>query len=154
MTQGIQKVSQQCLNETLICLLFNNTRWFSHFGFTVLPGVAFAQFKSKEAADKCMAEAQDEAEVTNSVWFSVNIPFIHIFMTWHCIFYCFAPWVDIAALVITLGHVMQNGGIRVDGRKLLIVPAVTREDAAKLKVDKKKVETGTRNLYLAREGCK
>ncbi|XP_049431135.1 RNA-binding protein 28 isoform X1 [Epinephelus fuscoguttatus] len=70
-------------------------------------GVAFAQFKSKEAADKCMAEAQDEAE---------------------------------------------NGGIRVDGRKLLIVPAVTREDAAKLKVDKKKVETGTRNLYLAREG--
>ncbi|KAL7401843.1 hypothetical protein ABVT39_005325 [Epinephelus coioides] len=70
-------------------------------------GVAFAQFKSKEAADKCMTEAQDEAE---------------------------------------------NGGIRVDGRKLLIVPAVTREDAAKLKVDKKKVETGTRNLYLAREG--
>ncbi|KAG7523249.1 RNA-binding protein 28 isoform X2 [Solea senegalensis] len=70
-------------------------------------GCAFAQFKTKEAADKCIAAAQDEAE---------------------------------------------NGGIRVDGRKLMIVAAVSREDAAKLKVDKVKVETGTRNLYLAREG--
>ncbi|KAF3688901.1 RNA-binding protein 28 RNA-binding motif protein 28 [Channa argus] len=70
-------------------------------------GCAFAQFKTKEAADKCIAAAQDEAE---------------------------------------------NGGIRVDGRKLLIVSAVSREDAAKLKVNKAKVETGTRNLYLAREG--
>lgn len=47
---------------------------------------------------------------------------------------------------------MQNGGVRVDGRKLLVVAAVTREDASKLKVDKVKVESGTRNLYLAREG--
>lgn len=39
-----------------------------------------------------------------------------------------------------------------DGRKLLIVAAVNREDAAKLKVKKVKVQTGTRNLYLAREG--
>ncbi|KAE8296377.1 RNA-binding protein 28 RNA-binding motif protein 28 [Larimichthys crocea] len=70
-------------------------------------GCAFAQFKTKEAADRCMAAAQDEAE---------------------------------------------NGGIRVDGRKLLIVAAVTREDAVKLKTNKVKVETGTRNLYLAREG--
>ncbi|CAK6968954.1 RNA-binding protein 28 [Scomber scombrus] len=70
-------------------------------------GCAFAQFKTKEAADKCMAAAQDEAE---------------------------------------------NGGIRVDGRKLLIAVAVTREDAAKLKDNKVKVETGTRNIYLAREG--
>ncbi|XP_029910201.1 RNA-binding protein 28 isoform X2 [Myripristis murdjan] len=70
-------------------------------------GCAFAQFKSKEAADKCIAAAQDEAE---------------------------------------------SGGIRVDGRKLLIVAAVSREDASKLKVKKVKVETGTRNLYLAREG--
>lgn len=54
---------------------------------------------------------------------------------------------------MTLGYLMQNGGIRVDGRKLLIVAAVSREDAAKLKVDKVKVETGTRNMYLAREGC-
>uniref|UniRef100_A0A8C6WHD1 RNA-binding protein 28 n=1 Tax=Neogobius melanostomus TaxID=47308 RepID=A0A8C6WHD1_9GOBI len=46
----------------------------------------------------------------------------------------------------------ENGGIRVDGRKLLIVAAVTREEASKLKENKKKVETGTRNLYLAREG--
>ncbi|XP_055011276.1 RNA-binding protein 28 isoform X2 [Boleophthalmus pectinirostris] len=70
-------------------------------------GCAFAQFKTKEAAEKCIAAAQDEA---------------------------------------------QNGGIRVDGRKLLIVAAVTREEASKLKDNKKKVETGTRNLYLAREG--
>ncbi|XP_074534718.1 RNA-binding protein 28 [Halichoeres trimaculatus] len=70
-------------------------------------GCGFAQFKTKEAADKCIAAAADEAE---------------------------------------------NGGIRVDGRKLLIVAAVTREDASKMKVNKVKVETGTRNLYLAREG--
>ncbi|XP_071357082.1 RNA-binding protein 28 isoform X2 [Trachinotus anak] len=70
-------------------------------------GCAFAQFKTKEAADRCIAAAQDEAE---------------------------------------------NGGIRVDGRKLMIVAAVSREDAAKLKVSKVKVETGSRNLYLAREG--
>ncbi|XP_039989749.1 RNA-binding protein 28 isoform X2 [Xiphias gladius] len=70
-------------------------------------GCAFAQFKTKEAADKCIAAAQDEAE---------------------------------------------SGGIRVDGRRLLVVAAVSREDAAKMKVDKVKVETGTRNLYLAREG--
>ena len=40
-----------------------------------------------------------------------------------------------------------------DGRKLFIVAAVSREDAVKLKDNKKKVETGSRNLYLAREGC-
>lgn len=50
-------------------------------------------------------------------------------------------------------NIMQSGGIRVDGRKLLIVAAVSRDDAVKLKVDKTKVETGSRNLYLAREGC-
>ncbi|XP_041853890.1 LOW QUALITY PROTEIN: RNA-binding protein 28 [Melanotaenia boesemani] len=70
-------------------------------------GCAFAQFKTKEAADKCMAAAQNEAE---------------------------------------------NGGIRVDGRKLFIVAAVSREDAVKMKDNKTKVETGIRNLYLAREG--
>ncbi|KAM9854619.1 RNA-binding protein 28 [Aulostomus maculatus] len=70
-------------------------------------GCAFAQFKTKEAADKCIAASQDDAE---------------------------------------------TGGIRVDGRKLLIVEAVSKDDAVKLKVSKVKVETGTRNLYLAREG--
>lgn len=48
---------------------------------------------------------------------------------------------------------MQSGGIRVDGRKLFIVIAVSKEDAVNLSVNKVKVETGTRNLYLAREGC-
>ncbi|XP_061772769.1 RNA-binding protein 28 [Nerophis ophidion] len=71
-------------------------------------GCAFAQFKAKEAADRCIAAAEDDKEA---------------------------------------------GGIRVDGRKLLIVAAVSKNDAAKLKVDSKvKVQTGTRNLYLAREG--
>uniref|UniRef100_A0A3Q3WG31 RRM domain-containing protein n=1 Tax=Mola mola TaxID=94237 RepID=A0A3Q3WG31_MOLML len=70
-------------------------------------GCAFAQFKSKEAADRCIAAAQDESE---------------------------------------------TGGLRLDGRKLFIVAAVSKEEAAKLKVNKVKVETGTRNLYLAREG--
>ncbi|XP_013889270.1 RNA-binding protein 28 [Austrofundulus limnaeus] len=70
-------------------------------------GCAFAQFKTKEAADKCIAAAQEEAE---------------------------------------------NQGIRLDGRKLFIVAAVSRDDVTKLKDSKKKVETGSRNLYLAREG--
>ncbi|XP_061825539.1 RNA-binding protein 28 [Nerophis lumbriciformis] len=71
-------------------------------------GCAFAQFKAKEAADRCITAAEDDKEA---------------------------------------------GGIRVDGRKLLIVAAVSKNDAVKLKVDSKvKVQTGTRNLYLAREG--
>ncbi|XP_037538776.1 RNA-binding protein 28 isoform X2 [Nematolebias whitei] len=70
-------------------------------------GCAFAQFKTKEAVDKCIAAAQDEAE---------------------------------------------NRGVRLDGRKLSIVAAVSRDDATKLKENKKKVEKGSRNLYLAREG--
>uniref|UniRef100_A0A672PZB3 RRM domain-containing protein n=1 Tax=Sinocyclocheilus grahami TaxID=75366 RepID=A0A672PZB3_SINGR len=71
-------------------------------------GCAFAQFKSKEAAEKCIAAAaQDEKEF---------------------------------------------GGIKVDGRRLNILPAVNREDAAKFKDKKVKTHTGSRNLYLAREG--
>ncbi|XP_075875248.1 RNA-binding protein 28 isoform X3 [Nelusetta ayraudi] len=69
-------------------------------------GCAFAQFKTKEAAEACIAASQEESQ----------------------------------------------GGIRLDGRKLFIVLAVSKEDATKLKVNKVKVETGTRNLYLAREG--
>lgn len=49
---------------------------------------------------------------------------------------------------------LQTGGVWVDGRKLSIVLAVTREDASKLKNKKVKTHTGSRNLYLAREGCK
>ncbi|TSK38431.1 RNA-binding protein 28 [Bagarius yarrelli] len=70
-------------------------------------GCAFAQFKNKEAAEKCLAAAQTESE---------------------------------------------TGGVRVDGRKLNIVLAVTREDASKLKNKKVKTHKGSRNLYLAREG--
>lgn len=70
-------------------------------------GCAFAQFKLKEATDRCLATARDESE---------------------------------------------GGGLVVDGRKLNIVLAVSREDAVKLKDKKVKVQTGTRNLYLAREG--
>ncbi|XP_059362756.1 RNA-binding protein 28 isoform X1 [Carassius carassius] len=70
-------------------------------------GCAFAQFKSKEAADKCIVAAEDEKEF---------------------------------------------GGIRVDGRRLNVLPAVNREDAVKFKDKKVKTHTGSRNLYLAREG--
>ncbi|KAL6478883.1 hypothetical protein MHYP_G00123160 [Metynnis hypsauchen] len=70
-------------------------------------GCAFAQFTSKEAAEKCLAAAQNDSE---------------------------------------------TGGVRVDGRKLNIVLAVSRDDAAKLKTKKVKTHKGSRNLYLAREG--
>ncbi|KAF4071995.1 hypothetical protein AMELA_G00269320 [Ameiurus melas] len=71
-------------------------------------GYAFAQFKKKEAAEKCLAAAAQTESETGGVW--------------------------------------------VDGRKLSIVLAVTREDASKLKNKKVKTHTGSRNLYLAREG--
>ncbi|RXM30482.1 RNA-binding protein 28 [Acipenser ruthenus] len=70
-------------------------------------GCAFAQFKTKEATEKCIAEAQNESE---------------------------------------------NGGLKVDGRTLNVVLAVSRVDAMKLKDKKVLKPTGTRNLYLAREG--
>ncbi|MCI4379043.1 hypothetical protein PGIGA_G00223350 [Pangasianodon gigas] len=70
-------------------------------------GCAFAQFKTNEAAEKCLAAAQTESEA---------------------------------------------GGVKVDGRKLNIVLAVSREDASKLKSKKVKTHKGSRNLYLAREG--
>uniref|UniRef100_A0A672LTN6 RNA-binding protein 28-like n=1 Tax=Sinocyclocheilus grahami TaxID=75366 RepID=A0A672LTN6_SINGR len=71
-------------------------------------GCAFAQFKSKEAADKCIAAAAEDEK--------------------------------------------EFGGIRVDGRRLNVLPAVNREDATKFKDKKVKTHTGSRNLYLAREG--
>lgn len=46
----------------------------------------------------------------------------------------------------------ENGGLKLAGRKLLVDLAVTREEAGKLKQKKVKKPTGTRNLYLAREG--
>uniref|UniRef100_A0A8C2AJ32 RNA binding motif protein 28 n=1 Tax=Cyprinus carpio TaxID=7962 RepID=A0A8C2AJ32_CYPCA len=71
-------------------------------------GCAFAQFKSKEGADKCIAAAAEDEK--------------------------------------------EFGGIRVDGRRLNVLPAVNREDAVKFKDKKVKTHTGSRNLYLAREG--
>ncbi|XP_039617383.1 RNA-binding protein 28 [Polypterus senegalus] len=50
------------------------------------------------------------------------------------------------------GDDSETGGLKLDGRKLNIVLAVSREDAVKLKDKKVKKPTGTRNLYLAREG--
>uniref|UniRef100_A0AAY4CYD2 RNA-binding protein 28 n=1 Tax=Denticeps clupeoides TaxID=299321 RepID=A0AAY4CYD2_9TELE len=70
-------------------------------------GCAFAQFKTKEAADRCLAASQDGCE---------------------------------------------TGGIRLDGRRLIIAAAVSREDAERMKTKKVKMHTGSRNLYLAREG--
>lgn len=73
----------------------------------VSKGCAFAQFKSKEAAEKCIAAALDEKEFS---------------------------------------------GIKLDGRRLNILMAINRDDAAKFKDKKVKTHTGSRNLYLAREG--
>ncbi|KAM9292492.1 LOW QUALITY PROTEIN: RNA-binding protein 28 [Morus bassanus] len=46
----------------------------------------------------------------------------------------------------------EGGGLRLDGRLLRIDPAVSREEARKLRGQKAKKPAGTRNLYLAREG--
>lgn len=48
---------------------------------------------------------------------------------------------------------MQGGGLKLDGRQLKVDLAVTRDEAAKLRTKTVKKPTGTRNLYLAREGC-
>ncbi|XP_006861165.1 PREDICTED: RNA-binding protein 28 isoform X2 [Chrysochloris asiatica] len=46
----------------------------------------------------------------------------------------------------------EGGGLKLDGRQLKADLAVTRDEAAKLQTKKVKKPTGTRNLYLAREG--
>ncbi|XP_019501707.1 PREDICTED: RNA-binding protein 28 isoform X1 [Hipposideros armiger] len=46
----------------------------------------------------------------------------------------------------------EGGGLKLDGRQLKVDLAVTRDEAAKLRTRKVKKPTGTRNLYLAREG--
>ncbi|XP_070550742.1 RNA-binding protein 28-like isoform X1 [Ptychodera flava] len=48
----------------------------------------------------------------------------------------------------------KTGGISIDGRRLVISMAVSKDDAEKMKKDKKKKKTGkdNRNLHLAREG--
>ncbi|XP_004485172.2 RNA-binding protein 28 [Dasypus novemcinctus] len=46
----------------------------------------------------------------------------------------------------------EGGGLKLDGRQLKVDLAVTRDEAAKLRMKKVKKPTGTRNLYLAREG--
>ncbi|KAM4747733.1 RNA-binding protein 28 [Rhinophrynus dorsalis] len=46
----------------------------------------------------------------------------------------------------------ENGGLKLAGRKLMVDLAVSREEAGKLRENKVKKPTGTRNLYLAREG--
>ncbi|CAI9565840.1 unnamed protein product [Staurois parvus] len=45
----------------------------------------------------------------------------------------------------------EDGGLKLAGRKLMVDLAVSREEAGKLR-QKVKKPTGTRNLYLAREG--
>ncbi|XP_072508922.1 RNA-binding protein 28 isoform X2 [Notamacropus eugenii] len=46
----------------------------------------------------------------------------------------------------------EDGGLKLDGRKLKVDLAVTRDEAEKLRTKNVKKQTGTRNLYLAREG--
>ncbi|XP_045725819.1 RNA-binding protein 28 isoform X1 [Mirounga angustirostris] len=47
---------------------------------------------------------------------------------------------------------IEGGGLKLDGRQLRVDLAVTRDEAAKLQTKKVKKPTGTRSLYLAREG--
>ncbi|KAE8616870.1 hypothetical protein XENTR_v10008909 [Xenopus tropicalis] len=70
-------------------------------------GCAFVQYVEKQAAERCLAAANDQSE---------------------------------------------NGGLKLDGRKLLVNLAVSREEAGKLRENKVKKPSGIRNLYLAREG--
>ncbi|KAM8973416.1 RNA-binding protein 28 isoform 2-T2 [Pelodytes ibericus] len=46
----------------------------------------------------------------------------------------------------------EKGSLKLDGRRLIIDLAVSREEAVKLKENKVRKPTGVRNLYLAREG--
>uniref|UniRef100_A0A8C5QRC0 RNA binding motif protein 28 n=1 Tax=Leptobrachium leishanense TaxID=445787 RepID=A0A8C5QRC0_9ANUR len=46
----------------------------------------------------------------------------------------------------------ENGGLKLDGRKLVVALAVSRDEAVKLREKPVKKPTGVRNLYLAREG--
>uniref|UniRef100_A0A8C0J317 RNA binding motif protein 28 n=1 Tax=Chelonoidis abingdonii TaxID=106734 RepID=A0A8C0J317_CHEAB len=46
----------------------------------------------------------------------------------------------------------ESGGLRLGGRRLQLDLAVSRDEAQKLRAQKVKKPTGTRNLYLAREG--
>ncbi|XP_068943254.1 RNA-binding protein 28 isoform X2 [Petaurus breviceps papuanus] len=46
----------------------------------------------------------------------------------------------------------EDGGLKLDGRKLKVDLAVSRDEAEKLRTKNVKKQTGTRNLYLAREG--
>ncbi|XP_078409241.1 RNA-binding protein 28 isoform X2 [Cetorhinus maximus] len=70
-------------------------------------GCAFAQFVTKESAQKCVEAAESQCE---------------------------------------------SGGLWLDKRKLTVTLAVSREEAKKLAQKKTKKPSGTRNLYLAREG--
>ncbi|XP_063304410.1 RNA-binding protein 28 [Pelobates fuscus] len=67
----------------------------------------------------------------------------------------FVQFVDKAAVEKCLAVAKdesEKGGLQLDGRKLLVDLAVTKEEAVKLREKKVKKPTGVRNLYLAREG--
>lgn len=49
-------------------------------------------------------------------------------------------------------HALQAGGLRLDGRQLRVDLAVSREEARRLRAPGAAKPSGTRNLYLAREG--
>lgn len=60
---------------------------------------------------------------------------------------------EIRHMVSPLPLHVKGGGLRLAGRRLRVDVAVTREEAQQLRAKKVKKPTGTRNLYLAREGC-
>ncbi|XP_068132031.1 RNA-binding protein 28 [Hyperolius riggenbachi] len=69
-----------------------------------------------------------------------------------CAFVQFVDKEAAAKCVAAARDESEDGGLMLAGRKLLVDLAVSREEAGKLRQKKVKKPTGTRNLYLAREG--
>lgn len=68
----------------------------------MLPGCAFAQFKSKEAADRCIAATQDESEViclTHAINKLEIFPVSTFFYAELSRLSCFVKWIDVAAML-------------------------------------------------------
>lgn len=63
METGHSKGQPSVLQWPVFSLLFEKTGCLTYLAFVVFSGCAFAQFKTKEAADKCRAAAEEVAQV-------------------------------------------------------------------------------------------
>ncbi|XP_077328780.1 RNA-binding protein 28 [Lithobates pipiens] len=69
-----------------------------------------------------------------------------------CAFVQFVDKESVEKCLVAAKDESEDGGLKLDGRKLMVDLAVSREEAGKLRQKKVNKPTGTRNLYLAREG--